>query len=220
MKREKAEKKEKRELSVLEIVLLILLLCIIVISIIVGTVIYLQGHDLLPNKNNTNSTNVSGNDYQITKTDTSLAGEETETFSSTKDKDTQIISDYKVAEAKDGDALKFNQESSEEYNTFIGYGAVWVSKDQPTVPFVNDNTNTSYAKYSIYNGDNLIYETDLIAPGKHLDWDAYTVLKEKGTYTLIEKCQFFSPVMENGKQIGFTEDGVAISNPEFVITVK
>ena len=48
----------------MEIVLLILLLSIIVISIIVGTVIYLQGHELIPKRPTTDTetvtTNVSG----------------------------------------------------------------------------------------------------------------------------------------------------------------
>lgn len=48
----------------MEIVLLILLLCIIVISIIVWTVIYLQGHGLLPKRptidTETITTDVSG----------------------------------------------------------------------------------------------------------------------------------------------------------------
>lgn len=217
MKREKEEKKEKRELSVLEIVLLILLLCIIVISIIVGTVIYLQGHGLIPKHpitdTETVTTDVSGNDISQNAKDQPQAGSEAS--------DTDVSTDYKIADAEEGDTLTFNQElSAEEYNTFTGYGAVWVSKDQPTVPFVNDATNTSYAKYSIYDGDKLLYETDLIAPGKHLDWDAYKDLKAAGTYKLTQKCQFFSPVIKDGKRTGFIEDGVAISNPEFVITVK
>lgn len=65
-----------------------------------------------------------------------------------------------------------------------------------------------------------MYETDLIEPGKHIDWDAYNALKKSGTYKLTQKCQFFTPVIKDGKRSGFTEDGVAISNPEFVITVK
>ena len=127
----------------------------------------------------------------------------------------------KVEDAEVGDNLVFNEELiSDDYNTFIGYGEVWVSKEQPTVPFVNDSTNTSYAKYRVYSGNELLYETELIAPGSHIDWDAYEALQQTGKYNLIQKCQFYSPIYKDSQIYDFTLDGVSISNDNFTITVR
>lgn len=121
MKREKETKKKKRELTVLEIVILLLLLSMLVIGIIVGTALYLQGHGLLPWQTpadtETICDDISGNDIIQKVEDQSLAGK--------KDSDIEVSTDYKIADAEDGDTLNFNQElSAEEYNTFTGYGAV------------------------------------------------------------------------------------------------
>lgn len=199
---------KKREKSVLEITIIILLLCLLFVFVVSGGALFLKEKGIIGTPKDKNKTE----DIIPTVIPENIPA---------ADVSSEKIEDYKIADAADGDDLNFNTGySSEEYNTFTGYGAVWVSKDQPTVPFVNDASNTSYAKYSIYDGDKLIYETDLIAPGKHLDWDAYKDLKAAGTYKLTQKCQFFSPVIKDGKRTGFIEDGVAISNPEFVITVK
>lgn len=129
---------------------------------------------------------------------------------------------WQIAEGIKGDEIKLNHESSSSgSNVFNGYSEAWVSETYQTLPLVNSEKNTTYAKYMIFDGDTLVYETDLIAPNTHIEWNAYESLNDIGIYTLTQTCKFYEPQYdEGGNIIGFTECGVGITNPSFVIEKK
>lgn len=66
-----------------------------------------------------------------------------------------------------------------------GYDTQIVDEEHPYVQLKNVEDNTVYLKYSVYNKNKeLLYESQLIAPGKVCDrWDAYKALK-KGTHNI------------------------------------
>lgn len=66
-----------------------------------------------------------------------------------------------------------------------GYSSLSVSGDAPTIQLVNPQSNDVYFKYIIKpaGGDDLIFESKLIEPGKAYLWDAKSAL-DVGTHAL------------------------------------
>lgn len=112
--------------------------------------------------------------------------------------------------------------TSSNYNKFNGYGHVVITSSQPNLELKNDKFNESYAKYIIYSGDTKIYETDLIAPGKSVNWNVLDTLKEKGTYKLKQACSFYdiSFSSEDGSIISQIKSGTDVNNDALEITIE
>ena len=51
---------------------------------------------------------------------------------------------------------------------------------------INPDGNTVYMQYTILNGENVVYKTNLVPPGKMIPWEAGKYLA-KGEYSLTLK---------------------------------
>lgn len=91
-----------------------------------------------------------------------------------------------VADADDWDGEWEKGETStpeQETIEIPGYANLYANNEKPTINLINPDGNTVYFKYTIYNGNELIYETDLIEPNKMIPWNAFETLA-KGDYEL------------------------------------
>lgn len=69
------------------------------------------------------------------------------------------------------------------YTEFPGYVHLHLTEEQPYVYLTNPKGNTVYMVYTIYNGEEIIYETDAIEPGKEIETNLREIL-EPGNYIL------------------------------------
>lgn len=76
-----------------------------------------------------------------------------------------------------------NSEEGQAYISIPGYSKLFASQEKPDISLVNPSENTVYFQYAIYEGGQLIHETELIEPGDMLRWDAYSVF-ESGEYAI------------------------------------
>ena len=73
--------------------------------------------------------------------------------------------------------------SNTEYTEYNGFGLITVDKDYPNVYLTNPEQNTVYMQFDVYEGNNLLYESALIEPGKMENLDVYSML-DAGDHTL------------------------------------
>lgn len=60
-----------------------------------------------------------------------------------------------------------NKEQAEtEYTNFIGYGELLIDSENPNVYLQNPEDNTVFMQFDVKYKDEIIYTSDLIAPGK------------------------------------------------------
>lgn len=91
------------------------------------------------------------------------------------------------------------------------------------VPFVNKETNTAYAQFTVYSKDGeQIYQSPLIKPGAHEEWDAYTYYNGlSGEYLHDLKVVFYNPVLnELGEIIDFEASMFSATTPDFSVTIN
>lgn len=93
-----------------------------------------------------------------------------------------------IADGKDydGDISNGAVEKEEEvrYIEIPGYSGIYVSPDS-YVDLVNPKSNHVYFKYKITEGDQTLYESDYIEPGKKIEWKASDYIKGAGEHNLI-----------------------------------
>lgn len=76
-----------------------------------------------------------------------------------------------------------------EYTEIPGYANLYVSQDKQGINLHNPPQNTVYFKYSIYEKDKLLFESDLISPDKMVQWKAYEQLSQgEHNLTFIVSC--------------------------------
>ena len=139
---------------------------------------------------------------------------------SNKDDDFLPI-DKNAINKTDDNTSTSDEKNGNNYNKFIGYSSVIVNSSYPTLDLKNDTFNKSYAKYTIYNKGIKIYETDLIAPGKLVEWNIVKTLKEKGTYNLTQSCSFYDVTFDdNGNITSQVKNGTDVNNTSLEITIE
>lgn len=201
--------KKDKDKNIIQNIIIIILLLIIVILLFSRCGVIDKLHPNPPKKNNTES-NISKNDNT--------------TVNSGYDNSNNDLIPIDKNATEDGNnniASSEADKTGSNYNKFIGYSNVVVNKSYPTLELKNDKFNQSYAKYIIYNNGIKIYETDLIAPGKLVNWNVIDTLKEKGTYKLTQSCSFYDVAFDNdGNIVSQTKNGTDINNSSLEITIE
>lgn len=103
----------------------------------------------------------------------------------TGDNEDNIIK--KIAEQlipETGLEVRQEQEAEMEYIEIAGYMDLLVYEGHQEINLINLERNTVYQAYTIYEGDNKLFETDLIPPGKAVKWNAYESL-DAGVHEVI-----------------------------------
>ncbi len=70
-----------------------------------------------------------------------------------------------------------------EYFELLGYGELQIDENNKNINLINTDGNNVYLKFSVIYDDNVLYETELIEPGKMEQYDIYSNLNA-GKYTL------------------------------------
>ena len=107
-----------------------------------------------------------------------------------------------VVGGKDGTDVQLSMKEDVVYNTYCGYQTITINKKMK-VPFINKETNVSYAEFVITDkSGNEIYRSELIPPGMHTEWNAYDYYNGiKGEYIHDLRVNFYKPVIENDGSI-------------------
>ena len=79
---------------------------------------------------------------------------------------------------------KDDTESETRFIEFPAFTTVYVQPGT-TIDLVNPETNHVYFKYTILENDNVLYESDYIAPGQKFAWDATDYIKGAGDHAVV-----------------------------------
>lgn len=79
---------------------------------------------------------------------------------------------------------KDDTESETRFIEFPAFTTVYVQPGT-TIDLVNPDTNHVYFKYTILENDNVLYESDYIAPGQKFAWDATDYIKGAGDHAVV-----------------------------------
>ena len=83
-----------------------------------------------------------------------------------------------------------SQSVSTEYIEIPGYGEITLSDKNPEMYLINPTKNTVYMQYIIYKGNETVFQTNLIPPGKMIPWKGSNSLP-KGTHELTVQINTF-----------------------------
>lgn len=71
------------------------------------------------------------------------------------------------AVSQDQDDINIPQRTQNtEYTEYNGFGLITVAEDYPNIYLANPEQNTIYMQFDVYEGGDLLYESDFIEPGK------------------------------------------------------
>ena len=84
----------------------------------------------------------------------------------------------------------YEKEASVDTISIPGYNNIILTEKYPKVKLVNDETNSVYLKYTIYNEESVIYETKAILPGNMVEANLYDLL-DAGIYELVFQIETF-----------------------------
>ena len=129
--------------------------------------------------------------------------------------------DWEIGE-KNGTNISLNKESETSYNTYWGYQNITITEGM-TVPFVNKEENSSYAQFILTNKIGYkIYESKLIPPGSHDEWDAYSFYNGiDGEYIHDLTVYFYNPVLDkNNEIVDFEVSMFAATTPDFIVNIE
>ncbi|MBO5388095.1 MAG: hypothetical protein J6A59_08150 [Lachnospiraceae bacterium] len=89
---------------------------------------------------------------------------------------------------------KQDKPKNDKFTTIAGYTTVFVDEENPYIKLVNSEKNDVYFKYIIRDtkSNELIFESDLIEPGKQYKWAAKDSLTKEGTYETTWLIQTFN----------------------------
>lgn len=86
---------------------------------------------------------------------------------------------------------EIEQDTSTESIEIPGYADLILTATQPSIHLINPGGNDVYFKYTIKQSDTVLYETDLIEPGKMMEWNLRKLLG-KGDYVLTFEISTFN----------------------------
>lgn len=78
---------------------------------------------------------------------------------------------------------KLNTTSEQDYFELQGFGLLEINESNRFLNLINPKGNKVYLSYKVLNGDNVLFTTELIEPGKMIQFDVYSCL-HAGEYTL------------------------------------
>lgn len=111
---------------------------------------------------------------------------------SNKDNNLAVIANTEdISNDYNGD--KLSKPKNDKMTTIAGYTTVFADDENPYIKLVNSEKNNVYFKYIIRNtkSKELIFESDLIEPGKQYKWAAKENLTKEGTYETTWSIQTF-----------------------------
>lgn len=73
--------------------------------------------------------------------------------------------------------------SEQEYFELQGFGQLEINETNRNINLINPKGNKVYLSYKVLDGDNVLYETELIEPGKMIQFDIYSCLNA-GEHTI------------------------------------
>ncbi|MBR4470892.1 MAG: hypothetical protein IKS54_06250 [Erysipelotrichaceae bacterium] len=99
-------------------------------------------------------------------------------------KDQSIPCEMKVSENQKDIVLPTDKKNDEEeYTELMGFGRLDLSENEPFIYLINPSDNQVYLSFDvIYNGE-ILYQSDLIAPGKMEEFNVCSCLNA-GEHTL------------------------------------
>lgn len=101
-----------------------------------------------------------------------------------KNTEVTVPEPLKIAEDNAFDGNRgYEKEVSSETIAIPGFDNLSLTEKYPKVKLINPQENTVYLIYNIYNGDDVVFQTDAIKPGNMVEADLYSKLNA-GTYTL------------------------------------
>ena len=99
-------------------------------------------------------------------------------------KKTQVSCDLKVSENQKDIVLPTDKEKQEEaYTELMGFGCLTLDKNDPFIYLINPSENQVFLSFDVLYDDEVLFSSDLIAPGKMEDFDAFSCLNA-GEHTL------------------------------------
>ena len=72
---------------------------------------------------------------------------------------------------------------SQEYFELNGFGKLTIDKTNPYIHLINPSNNDVYLQYTVFNGDNVLYTTELIEPDTMVKFDIFNKL-DAGNHSL------------------------------------
>ena len=95
-----------------------------------------------------------------------------------------IYSDREVSDTQSDMQLPDNHtDNGEEFTELMGFGCLDIDKDNPYIYLINPSDNQVYLSFDVMKGDETLYKSALIAPGKMEEFDIYSCLNA-GKHTL------------------------------------
>jgi hypothetical protein len=99
--------------------------------------------------------------------------------------------------------------------------AAYIDAEHPTIPLANPAVNTTYAKFLVYNASGqTLYESDLIPPDSHEEYNIYQLYNRPGEYQIGMLVTYYTPVYDGDSLIGFTPCSVKLNNDNITLTVQ
>jgi len=83
-----------------------------------------------------------------------------------------------------------------EFTELFGYDLLEVNEENPSITLRNSSNNKVLLKYEIFNGDELIYTSDLLKPGDILKLNVYELL-DFGEHSLEYHISSYDTVTQN-----------------------
>ena len=121
-------------------------------------------------------------------------------------KRTEVSCDLKVSENQKDIVLPTDKERQEEaYTELMGFGCLTLDKNDPFIYLINPSDNQVYLSFDVIYEDDILYSSDLIAPGKMEDFDVlnrldageHTLTYSISSYDLEDKAILWSGVQQN-----------------------
>lgn len=73
--------------------------------------------------------------------------------------------------------------NQQDYFELQGFGQLEINETNRNINLINPKGNKVYLSYKVLNGDNVLFETELIEPGKMIQFDIYSCLNA-GEHTI------------------------------------
>ena len=138
------------------------------------------------------------------------------------DKPALNIEQLNIADSQGGDDLNlYTPETEFGSNTVVAYKDAYVDAEHRTIPLINPEENTNYAKFIVYDKDeNTLYESELVKPNSQIEYDVYSIYSKPGDYTVGVRVIFYEPVVEGEEITGFIPCTVQVNNGNITLHVQ
>lgn len=117
-----------------------------------------------------------------------------------------IFSIRDVSDTQSEIDLNHNHHKNEEaYTELMGFGCLDIDESYPFIYLINPDSNEVYLSFDVYENDNLLYNSNLIEPGKmegfnvfeSLDAGKHSLTYSIASYNLQNKAVLWSGIKQN-----------------------